>query len=68
MYLRNLQYLFMEIKDEEICLQLHNVMISSQKKVVKSTDFILNHTVWKLREFSLTHLWQKFRESNGFTK
>ena len=32
MYLRNLQYLFMEIKDEEICLQLHNVMISSQKK------------------------------------
>ena len=24
-------------------------------------------TVWKLREFSLTHFWQKFRESNGFT-
>ena len=23
--------------------------------------------VWKLREFSLTHLWQKFRESNGST-
>ena len=22
-------------------------------------------TVWKLREFSLTHFWQKFRESNG---
>ena len=25
-------------------------------------------TVWKLREFSLTHFWQKFRESNVFTK
>ena len=24
-------------------------------------------TVWKLREFSLTYFWQKFRESNGFT-
>ena len=24
-------------------------------------------TVWKLHEFSLTHFWQKFRESNGFT-
>ena len=23
-------------------------------------------TVWKLREFSLTHFWRKFRESNGF--
>ena len=25
-------------------------------------------TVWKLRSFSLTHFWQKFRESNGFNK
>ena len=25
-------------------------------------------TVWKLREFSLTHFWQKIRESNVFTK
>ena len=25
-------------------------------------------TVWKLREFILTHFWQKFRESNCFTK
>ena len=24
--------------------------------------------VWKLREFSPTHFWQKFRESNVFTK
>ena len=24
--------------------------------------------VWKLREFSLAHFWQKIRESNGFTK
>ena len=24
-------------------------------------------TVWKLREFSLTHFWQKFRENNVFT-
>ena len=25
-------------------------------------------SVWKLREFSLTHFWQIFRESKGFTK
>ena len=25
-------------------------------------------TVWKLRKFTLTHFWQKFRESNTFTK
>ena len=24
-------------------------------------------TVWKLRKFSLTYFWQKFRESNGFS-
>ena len=23
--------------------------------------------VWKLRKFTLTRFWQKFRESNGFT-
>ena len=26
----------------------------------------LQHTVWKLQNFSLTPFWQKFRESNGF--
>ena len=26
------------------------------------------YTVWKLLRFSLTHFWQKFRESNVFTK
>ena len=25
-------------------------------------------TLWKLRKFILTHFWQKFSESNGFTK
>ena len=25
-------------------------------------------TLWKLRKFTLTKFWQKFRESNGFTK
>ena len=25
-------------------------------------------TVWILRKFTLTHFWQKIRESNGFTK
>ena len=24
--------------------------------------------MWKLRKFTLTLFWQKFRESNGFTK
>ena len=26
------------------------------------------NTMWKLQEFFLTQFWQKFRESNGFTK
>ena len=26
------------------------------------------HTVWKLRKFTLTHFWHKFRESDGFAK
>ena len=25
-------------------------------------------TVWKLRQFVITLSWQKFRETNGFTK
>ena len=25
-------------------------------------------TLWKFQKFTLTHFWQKFRESNGFTK
>ena len=29
---------------------------------------ILFFTVWKLRKFSLKLFWQKFRESNVFTK
>ena len=41
--------------------------------VFKGKNFFFNkrneiHTVWKLREITLTHFWQKFRESNGFTK
>ena len=31
-------------------------------------NFCNFHTVWKLWEFSLKHLWQQFRKSNGFTK
>ena len=33
------------------------------------TITIFTHSaVWKLLRFSLTHFWQKFRESNDFTK
>ena len=35
------------------------------KNFVNST---LYPTVWKLREFSLNHFWQKFRENSSFTK
>ena len=47
------------------------------QKIVDFTKFLFFHsfltskiTVWKLREFSLTltHFWQKFRQSNVFTK
>ena len=39
-------------------------------KIRESKFFIFPQcvTVWKLREFSLTHFWQKFRESNSFAK
>ena len=30
--------------------------------------FDLQITLWKLRKFTITHFWQKFRESNVFTK
>ena len=28
----------------------------------------IQHTVWRLRKFTLKLFWQKFREINGFTK
>ena len=39
-------------------------------KIPHCTEFCahLHSAVWKLREFSLTHFWQKFRESSGFIK
>ena len=33
----------------------------------KMTTFYIP-TLWKLRKFTLMHFWQKFRESNSFTK
>ena len=30
--------------------------------------WITEFRLWKLREFSLTHFWQKFRENSGITK
>ena len=38
---------------------------SSHNNVLR---WYVHDTVWKIREFSLTHFWRKFRESNGFTK
>ena len=35
---------------------------------ILAIDIKFQYTLWKLRKFSLTRLWQKFRESNGFTK
>ena len=40
----------------------HCAVLRKNKKITAP------HTVWKLRKFSLTHFWQKFRENNGFTK
>ena len=37
-------------------------------KIVIAFCSTFPHTVWKLRKITLTHFWQKFRESNGFTK
>ena len=40
----------------------------SDEKIILIEDQPYNEsrTVWKLRKFTLTHFWQKFRESNGF--
>ena len=50
---------------------IHSVQIFDFTKfswiLLGSWNRTLWSTVWKLREFSLTHFWQKFRESNGFT-
>ena len=37
-------------------------MFEQLRKVVRK------HTVWKLRKFTLTQFWQKFRETNVLTK
>ena len=39
-----------------------------KKKTVRVRVRIPPHTVWKVLRFSLTHFWQKFRESKDFTK
>ena len=53
------------------------LVISLLAKLLLSRNFYQNRvrvnfcpqcTVWKLREFTLTHFWKKFRESNSFTK
>ena len=36
----------------------------SSNHLLKKSSF----TVWKLWKFTLTHFWQNFRGSNGFTK
>ena len=48
-------------------------IISANEKHKLNNGFVVSAlytvgTVWKLRKFSLTHFWQKFREINGFTK
>ena len=55
----------------------HVVSHSVEKREIKSdkadlidnfheTNPSLQSTVWKLRNFTFTHFWQKFRESNVF--
>ena len=62
------------------CGKIKN-LLSPKKFFVKSRNFcqkcvrenfrnfhtVYHSTVWKLRTFTLTLFWQKFRESNGFT-
>ena len=36
---------------------------------IRDVLYVLNNSaVWKLWKFTVTHLWQKFRENNVFTK
>ena len=42
--------------------------LETSKVGVFSVYWCCWHTVWKLRKFTLTPLWQKIRETNVFTK
>ena len=43
---------------------------SRLEKYLNDDDFVVSYilTVWKLRKFTLTVYWQKFRKSTIFTK
>ena len=43
-----------------------NVLIS--RKFCENVSKVKLHTLWKLQKFTLTLFWQKFRETNVFTK
>ena len=51
------------VKDQRTSMAVARKQGSFHSKAVKRVIF----TVWKLWKFTLTHFWQKFRESNIFT-
>ena len=72
------RYLFDSLFSRKKCYHHVKAIFLKKFREIKSLSFpekvfffVKMHwccTLWKLREFSLTHFWQKFRESNGFIK
>ena len=48
--------------------KLQKSWFDEKKNLAREKFSFFHQTAWKLREFSLTHFWQIFRESNGFTE
>ena len=60
--------IFRQINSLVICLVKRLLSRNFCRKSVRLKFHNFHNVVWKLREFSLTHFWQKFRESDGFTR
>ena len=52
----------------KISVKSTNFVLTTRHFMVVSRNCTLSTVVWNLRKFSLTLFWQKFRESNVFTK
>ena len=59
---------FMKNREDDYFLGVSITPECNTIKTVEKVRFNNEYTVWKLRKFSLTHFWQKFRESNNFTE
>ena len=57
----------MKAKKDGQSTNLKPFQVATESLQVRFLLVILHSTVWKLRKFTLTLFWQKFRENNDFT-